>query len=156
MPQMREQWRELVPGYRRKRKLDVAWCGSYKVVEIFNKGENVKLDTPPFYGLRVFNRDSIKPNVHRERQPMWECPMPPVNTGPSPRLVEILRRRRVGSRKHGTWLYEGEWDENTWSCESSKTLDENPVHLEFFDSTLNDFCIFHSVTLFGDSCMDPD
>ena len=28
--------------------------------------------------------------------------------------------------------------------------------LSSFDSTLNDLCIFHSVTLFEDSTMDPD
>ena len=52
----------LVPEYRHKGKLDVVWCGPYKVLEVLNKFENVKLDIPaPFDGLRVLNRDSIKP-----------------------------------------------------------------------------------------------
>ena len=62
---------------------------------------------------------------------MWEVPMPPVKTGDSPRLVEILGRRRVGSKKRRTFLYRWEWDDNTWSWESSKALEEDPVYLEF-------------------------
>ena len=35
------------------------------------------LDIPaPFDGLRVFNRDSIKPYIHRQGQPVWKFPMP--------------------------------------------------------------------------------
>ena len=87
-------------------KLDVVWCGPYKILEVLNKGENVKLDIPaPFDGLRVLNRDSIKPYVHREGQPVWEFPVPPVKTGESPRLVKIVARRRVGSQKRRTFLY---------------------------------------------------
>ena len=112
--------------------VDVVWCDPYKVLEVLNKGENVKLDIPaPFDGLRVFNRDSIKPYVHREGQPVWEFPMPAVKTGESPRLVKILARRRVGSRKCRTFLYRCEWDDDTWSWESTKALEEDPVYLEF-------------------------
>ena len=77
----------LVPEYLHKGELDAVWCGSYKVLEVLNKGEDVKLDIPaPFNGLRVFNRDSIKPYIHQEGQPVWEFPMPPVKTGDSPDL----------------------------------------------------------------------
>ena len=42
----------LVPKYRHKGKLNVVWCGPYKVLEVLNKGENFKLDIPaPFDGL---------------------------------------------------------------------------------------------------------
>ena len=100
-----ELWWVLVPECRHKGKLDVGECGPYKVLEVLNKGKNVKLDIPaPFDGLRVFNRDSIKPYIHREGQPVWEFPMPPVKTGESPRLVKILARRRVGSKKRRTFL----------------------------------------------------
>ena len=48
----------LVPDYGHKGKFNVVWCGPYKVVEVLNKGENVKLDIPaPFDGLRVSNGD---------------------------------------------------------------------------------------------------
>ena len=108
------------------------WCGPYKVLEVLNKGENVKLDIPaPFDGLRVFNRVSVKPYIHRQGQPVWEFPMPPVETGESPGLVKILARRRVGSRKRHTFLYRCEWDDDTWSWESSKAVEEDPVYLEF-------------------------
>ena len=94
VPEVGERWWALVPEYRHNGKLDVVWCGPYKVLEVLNKGENVKLDIPaPFDGLRVFNRDSIKPYIHREGQPVWEFLMPPVKTGDSPRLVKILARR---------------------------------------------------------------
>ena len=132
VPEVGERWWVLVPEYPDKGKLDVVWCGPYKVREVLNKGENVKLDIPaPLDRLRVFNRDSIKPYVHREGQPVWEFTMPPVKTGESPRLVKILARRRVGSRKRRTFLYRCEWDDDTWSWESSKALQEDPVYLEF-------------------------
>ena len=122
----------LVPEYRHKRKLDVVWCGPYKVLEVLNKGENVKLDIPaPFDGLRVFNWNSIKPYIPQQGQPEWEFLMPPVETGDSSRLVKILARRRVGPRKRRTFLYRCEWDHDTWSWESSKALEEDPVYLEF-------------------------
>ena len=35
---------------------------------------------------------------------MWELPIPAVKTGPSPQLVKILSRRRVGSKKRGPWF----------------------------------------------------
>ena len=57
--------------------------------------------------------------------------MPPVKTGESPRLVKIVARRRVGSKKRRTFLYRCEWDDDTWSWESSKALEEDPVYLEF-------------------------
>ena len=82
-------------------------------------------------GLRVFTRDSIKPYIHGEGQPVWEFPMPPVKTGDSPRLVKILARRRVGSKMRRTFLYRWEWDDDTWSWESSKGLGEDPVYPEF-------------------------
>ena len=88
----------LVPEYGHKGKLDAVWCGPYKVLEVLNKGENTQLDIPaPFDGLRVFNRDSIKPYIHREGQRVWQSPMPPVKPRASPQLVKILPRRRVGS-----------------------------------------------------------
>ena len=62
---------------------------------------------------------------------MWEFPMPPVKTGAFPQLVEILARRRVGSKKRRTFLYRCEWDVGTWSWELSKALEEDPVYLEF-------------------------
>ena len=52
--------------------------------------------------------------------------MPPVKTGESPRLVKILARHLVGSRKRRTLLYRCEWDDDTWSWESSKALEEDP------------------------------
>ena len=122
----------LVPEYQHKGKLDVVWCGPYTVLEVLNKGEDVKLDIPvPFDGLRVFNRDSIKPHIQREGQPVWEFPMPPVKTGASFRLVKILARRRVGSTKRRTFLYRCEWGDDTWSWESSKALGDDTVYLEF-------------------------
>ena len=88
----------LAPEYRQRGKHDVVWCGPYKVPEVLNKGKNVKLDIPaPFDGLRVLDRDSRKPYINREGQPVWEFSMPPVKTGESPQLVKILARRRVGS-----------------------------------------------------------
>ena len=57
--------------------------------------------------------------------------MPPVKTGDSPQLVRILARRRVGSEKRRTFRYCCEWDDDTWSWESSKALEEDPVWLEF-------------------------
>ena len=62
VPEVGERWWVLVPEYRHKGKLDVVWCGPYKVLQVLNKAENVKLDIPAtFDGLRVFNRDSMKP-----------------------------------------------------------------------------------------------
>ena len=61
VPEVGERWWVLVPQYRHKGKLDVIWCGPYKVLEVLSKGENVKMDIPArFNGLRVFNRDSIE------------------------------------------------------------------------------------------------
>ena len=61
MPRVRERWWVLVPEYRHKRKLDAVWCRPYKVSEVFNKGEKVKLGIPAsFDGLWVFNRDNIR------------------------------------------------------------------------------------------------
>ena len=57
--------------------------------------------------------------------------MPPVKTGDSPRLVKILARRQVGSKKRRTFLYCCEWDDDTWSWESSKALEEDPLYLDF-------------------------
>ena len=62
---------------------------------------------------------------------MWEFPMPPVKTEDSPQLVKILARRSLGSKKPRTFLYRCEWDDDTWSWESSKALEEDPVHLDF-------------------------
>ena len=122
----------LVPEYRPKGKLDVGWCGPYKVLEVLNKCKNVKLEIPaPFNGLRVFNRDSIKPYIHREGQPVREFPMPLVKTGASPRPIKILARRQAGSKKCRTFLHPCEWDDDTRSWELSKPLDEDPVNLDF-------------------------
>ena len=132
VPEVGERWRVLVPEYRHKGKLDVVWCGPYKVLEVLRKGENVKLDiSAPFDGLRVFNRDSIKPYILREEQPVWVFPMPPVKTGDSPQLVKILARCRVIPKKRRTFLYRCEWDDDTGSWEASKALEEDPVYLEF-------------------------
>ena len=50
-----ERWWVLVPEYRHKGKLDDVWCGPYKVLEVLNKGENVKLDIPgPSMGCEFF------------------------------------------------------------------------------------------------------
>ena len=57
--------------------------------------------------------------------------MPPVKTGESPRLVKIVARRRVGSKRRRTFLYRCEWDDDTWSWESSKVLEEDPVYFKF-------------------------
>ena len=104
----------------------------YKIPDMLNKGENVKLDIPAcFNWLRVFGRDCIEPHIHLDAQPVWEFPMPPVNTRASPRLVKILARRRVGSNKRRTFLYRCEWDDDTCSWEQSKALEEDPVYLEF-------------------------
>ena len=55
VPEVGERWWVLVPEYRNKGKLEVVWCGPYKVLKVLNKGKNVKLDIPaPFDGLRVF------------------------------------------------------------------------------------------------------
>ena len=97
-----------------------------------NKGEKVKLDIPaPSEGLHFSNRDSIKPYIHQEGQPVWESPMPPVKTRASPRLIQILARRGVRSEKRRTFLYRCEWDDNTWSPKLGKALREDPVYLEF-------------------------
>ena len=54
VPEVGERWLVLVPEYRHKGKLEVVCCGPYKVLEVLNKGENVKLDIPaPFDGLQV-------------------------------------------------------------------------------------------------------
>ena len=132
VPEVGERWWVLVLEYRHKGKLNVVWCGPYKVLEVLNKGENIKLDIPaPVDGLRGLGRDSIKPYIHPEGQPEWEFRMPPVKTGDSPRLVKILARRRVGSKKHRTLLYRCDWDDDTWSLESSKAVEEDPVYVEF-------------------------
>ena len=55
--------------------------------------------------------------------------MPPVKTGASPRLVKIPARCQVGSKKRRTFLYRCEWDDDTWSWESGKVLDEDLVYL---------------------------
>ena len=116
-----ERWGVSIPNI----DMDVVWCGPYKVLEVLNKGEKVKLDiSAPFDWLRVFNRDSIKPYIHLKGQPVWELPMPPVKTEGSPRLVKIMGRRR-------SFLYGSGWDDDTWSGESGKALEEGPVYLEF-------------------------
>ena len=120
----------LVPEYRHKAKLDVVWCGLYKVLEVLNKGKNLKLDIPAFFdGLRIFFRNSIKPYISWEGQQVWEFRMPPVKTGASPRLFKILARHRVGSKKRRTFLYRSEWDDDTRCWESSEALEDDPVHL---------------------------
>ena len=62
---------------------------------------------------------------------MWEFRMPPVKTGDSPQIVRELARRRLESKKRRTFLYGCEWDDDTWSWELSKALEEDPVYLEF-------------------------
>ena len=106
LPEVREPWWVLVPEYRQKGKLDFFCCGPYKVLEVLNKGEKVKLDIPaPSDRLRIFDRDSIKLYMLRQGQPVCEFPMSPVQTGASPRLIKIRARRQVGSKKHRTFLY---------------------------------------------------
>ena len=104
-PEVREPWWVLLPEYQHEGKLDVFCCGPYKVLEVLNKGEKVKLDIPaPSDRLLVFDRDSIKLYMHQEGQPVWEFPMSPVQTGASPRLIKILARRRVGSKKRANGM----------------------------------------------------
>ena len=62
---------------------------------------------------------------------MWEFLMPAVKTGASPQLVKTLARCRMGFKKRRTFLYRCEWEDDTWSWESSKALEEEPVYLEF-------------------------
>ena len=38
VPEVGEGWWVRVPEYRQKGKLDVVWCGPYKVLEVINKG----------------------------------------------------------------------------------------------------------------------
>ena len=67
VPEVGERWWVSLPEFRRKGERDVVWCGPYKVPEVLNKGENVRLDIPaPFHGLRGFNRDTIKPYIHQQ------------------------------------------------------------------------------------------
>ena len=128
VPEVGEPWWLLVPEYRHKGKLDVVWCGPYKVLEVLNKGESIKLDIPaPFHGLRVFNRDSIKPYINREGQPVWECRLSRLEPP-----LDLLR----------LWL-DVEWDlkSTAHSCTAvngmttrglgSPALEEDPVYLEF-------------------------
>ena len=132
VPEVGERWWVLVFEYRHKGKFDVVWCGPYKVLELLNKGENVKPDiAAPLDELCVFHRDSIKPYIHQEGQAGWEFPMPPVKTGASPQLIKILAKRQAGSKKRRTFLYRCEWDDDTRSWESSKGVEEDPVYLEF-------------------------
>ena len=132
MPEVGDRWWVLLPEYQHKGKLDVVWCGPCKVLGVLNKGKNVKLDIPaPFDGMRGLNRDSIKPYIHREGQPVWEFPKPPVKTGASPRLGKTLARSRVVSKKRRTFLHRYECNDDTLSWESSKALEEDPVYLEF-------------------------
>ena len=66
VPLKGELWWVLVPEYQNKGKLDVVWCGPYKVLEVFNNGENVRLDIPPPVDRHpVFNRHSVHPYLHR-------------------------------------------------------------------------------------------
>ena len=62
---------------------------------------------------------------------MWEFLMPPVKTGASPRLIKIVARHPVGSKKRRTFLCRFKWDDDTRSWESSKALDEDLVYQEF-------------------------
>ena len=125
----------LVPQCRHSGKLDVVCCGPYKLLGVLNKGENVKLDILAWFdGLCICNHDSIKPHINRHGQPVCEFPMPPVKTGALSRLIKILARRRVGSKKRRTFLCRCEFDDNTWFCESSKA-DEEPVYLDFLRLT---------------------
>ena len=71
--------------------------------------------------------------------------MPPVKTGESPRLVKILARRVVRSRKRRTFLYRCEWDDDTWSWKSSKALERILCTLSFFDATLSNLTLLCSV-----------
>ena len=57
--------------------------------------------------------------------------MPPAKTGPSPNLVRISARRQVGAKRRGSWLYRCEWDDGTWSWESSQSSYEDPVFVEY-------------------------
>ena len=122
----------LAPKYAHKGKLHVVWCGPYKDLEGLNKDENVRLDIPaPFVRLRVFNRDSIKPYIHREGQPVWDLLMLAVKTGASLQLIKILATHPVGSKTCRTFLYRCQTDDDTWSWESNKPLEEDPVYVEF-------------------------
>ena len=85
----------------------------------------------PSTGGTFLNGDSINPTINQQEQPVWIIPLPPVKTGAPPQIVEILARRPVEPRKRCTFLYSCEWEDDTWSGESSKALDEDPVYLEF-------------------------
>ena len=144
----------LVSEYQHKRKLDVGRCGPYKVLEVLNKGENVELDIPaPFDRMHVFNRTSIKPYIRQEGQPVWEFIMPPVKTGASLRLVKILARRRVPSKGRRTFLYCCEWDDDRWSWEWTKALEEDP--LEFLQLH-PDYLHLFTACIFRNSCEGSD
>ena len=132
VPEVAERWGVLVPKYRQKEKWVIVWCGPYKGLGVPNKGENGKLDIPGRLDrLSLFNRNSVEPYIHREGQPVWEFSMPAVNTGASPRLVKFLARGPVGSRKRRTFLYPRECNDDRWSWELRKALDEDPVYIEF-------------------------
>ena len=61
-PEVGGQWWVSMFKYRNTGKLDLLCCGPYKVLEVSNKGDNVKVDNrASFDGLRIFNRDTIKP-----------------------------------------------------------------------------------------------
>ena len=57
---MAERWWLLVPEYRHQGKLDVVWCGPYKVFQVLNKGENIILEIPaPFNG--ALQHEALRP-----------------------------------------------------------------------------------------------
>ena len=73
LPKVGETWWVLVPKYRHKGKMDVVWCGPYKVFGVLNKGENVKPDFPALFDeMRALNRDGTKPYIIPEGQPLWD------------------------------------------------------------------------------------
>ena len=46
VPEVGERLWVLVPEYPQKGTLDVVWCGPYKVLEVPNKGGNIKMEIP--------------------------------------------------------------------------------------------------------------
>ena len=97
----------------------------------------------PSTGGAFLNGDSIKPGINQQEQTVWKIPLPPVKTGAPPQIVEILARRPVEPRKRCTFLYSCEWEDDTWSWESSKALDEDPVYLEFLQLHSESICRIH-------------
>ena len=60
VPEVGKRWWALVPEYPHKRKLEVVWCGPYKVLEVLNKGENVNSTSLPLRWVASFQSSQHK------------------------------------------------------------------------------------------------